>query len=130
MIRVLKYSLVFLFFVNSGFSFACSKSEIPYSVERHEKESYESSEDPFGFSVSLPYKYDEWQLDAVFYRIDGSHIPLHFSTPDDNDNVRVNFFATLDSLKESKVDASYKRIPDKDGNLYLCERKVVVDFGI
>ena len=93
------------------------------------KESHESEKDPFAFSISLPNTYEEWRLKLVYYRIDNAHIPMSLSLPDEDNHVAVNFFASLDALKRARVDALYEPILE-DGNLSLCSRSQVIDFGI
>ena len=130
MIAIFKYSFLIFFLVYSYSSSACFKSEIPYSVKRFEKEENESEKDPFAFSISVPNTYKEWKLDLIFYRLGNSHIPMSTSSPDENNYVTANFFSSLESLKNAKVEAIYKLIPEKEGNLSLCTRYQVIDFGI
>ena len=70
MISTLRNAIFLTVLIYSNFSYAYSKAEIPYLVKQFEKESYETEEAPYAFSVSLPSTYEGWRLDVVFYRIE------------------------------------------------------------
>ena len=125
MISTIKYSLIFLFLAYSSFSYACSKFEIPYSTEI-----FKDEDELNGVLVRLPNTYKQWVLDVVIYRTDSFHIPMRLSNPDKDGYVTTSFFTTIKSLKDAKVEASYKLKPKEDGSISLCIKSQVIKFDI